>query len=277
MENSDSMIKNGNLKVTLKAENVTWFEFLHFSRFTNSLENGWNFKKYWKKRGLGALVDQGVAKPFITVWTENSLKRKADPTPRSKDFLLTRTISQRRQDTILSPASEIATMIEATLNTALWWNWNKHKSTTLGTHALLCYETPLAEVSEGQLKVDLLGFNQNSATIVELKQASNHADSPLMAFIEAICYGLQLVRCSKALRNELEDNGISAWQPTKVSLKIAAPENYWKHWLGNLSQLDEVEKSFGVILDAVNVGARKRDFFDVSCLMLRRDNLSFIE
>jgi hypothetical protein len=61
------------------------------------------------------------------------------------------------------------------------------------------YEVPLTGTKAGMLRVDLLGeIDGRQLAVVELKK-DDGGDSPFMAFIEAVCYGLQIIRCKAAL------------------------------------------------------------------------------
>src|SRR5437016_10081305 len=75
--------EKGNLDVTVKCEDVTWFSFLDFSRFTNHLNGGWNSNEYWRDRGLNSLK-----MGFIQKWTARSLSLRENltPRPRRQDF-----------------------------------------------------------------------------------------------------------------------------------------------------------------------------------------------
>jgi len=113
---------------------------------------------------------------------------------------------------------------------------------------LIGYEIPLAAESEGQLKIDLLGkgiTTERYVSIVELKQADNKNDSPLMALTEAICYGLQLGRCRKKLLAELKVEDFKI-----IRLILAAPSEYWSHW--EFKKHPDCSKKMNAIVESVS-------------------------
>ena len=107
-----------------------------------------------------------------------------------------------------------------------------------GKHGLwgtsIGYEIPLAAESDGQLKVDIFAIGKDAVSleIIELKRAENKCDSPLMALTEAICYGIQVVRCRDSLLVDLvqKEKLVSEEHFHRIRLVLAAPEAYWNHW-----------------------------------------------
>ncbi len=219
---TESIIKpNGNLSLQIMCSEVTWFKFLHASRAANSEQDGWNSKTWWNKRGLKLLTGDGEAKPFVTTWTESSL-RATEPIPRKADFML----SERHEAYLEGFRGAKDVPKEGTENHLNWqiFHWIKAEF----DHRLVTYELPLAGVSCGQLKADLVTFDRTGLVeIIELKRTgAKGADSPLMALVEAICYTLQLLRCWENLRAELPPEKISDSGIQKVNIVLAAP-NYW--------------------------------------------------
>lgn len=92
-ENESFITPKGELKISLDLKEVTWFEFLWFSRATPSPRGGWNSKSHWLERGVRRLADDGEA--FVTQWTKNSLQTKALPQPRGSAFMFDRLLSGR--------------------------------------------------------------------------------------------------------------------------------------------------------------------------------------
>src|SRR5207253_26236 len=99
------------------------------------------------------------------------------------------------------------------------------------------YEIPLAAESDGQLKVDILAIGQDKSSleIIELKKAKNKSDSPLMALTEAICYGIQAVRCQDYLVSDphLIEKSVFKAHFKSIRLILAAPNAYWISWNWN--------------------------------------------
>ena len=205
--------------ILLPSKAVTWFEFLAISRLTNSDYGGWNSKSYWLERGLNRLSTEIVYK-----WTENSLSEKALPKPRKRDFKLERAETAARLEAEQSGTkslmdSGINDLTENKLNAVL--HTKDHWPCAWGS--FLSYEVPLADESDGQLKIDLLGTGDKSLSIVELKQAKSPSNTPLMALIEALCYSIQIIRCKKNLPDKHQ-----AFE--RIRIIIAAPEAYWNQW-----------------------------------------------
>lgn len=222
---------DGGLTITIRPEEVTWFRFLQASRTTNSIGGGWNSKSNWKE-GLRSLGCE--AAKFISDWTRKSLATKKPPIPRESKFMFDRDLLKERGHLINKPrslrkADDLVEMSENEINAKLIYD---------NTHGLwrecIGYEIPLAAESEGQLKMDIfaIGKDQNSLVIIELKQAKNTGDSPMMALTEAICYGIQAIRCRDFLLKDpdLKKKAVSAEQFKRIRLILGAPEKYWKDW-----------------------------------------------
>ena len=251
MKNPDEsfITADGGLKVLLTPSDVTWFNFLEFSRATNSLRGGWNSKTHWGKRGVLTLSGD-----FLKQWTENSLRKHSLPRPRTDLFMLDRSASEDRSDLerALNPVEHAS---ENALNYALFRR-GLGKLKPLEGIDVLGYEIPLAEESDGQLRVDLFGVSSGGAAIeiIELKKANNTGDSPLLALTEAICYALQTLRCKKHLLKDKKLEG----QPNafaQINLMLLAPASYWRYW-GERDGLDRdgICKELQPIVKHVNDG-----------------------
>lgn len=221
--------KDGSLSIIVPGQKVTWFQFLQASRVTNSVNDGWNSKSYWFDRGLNLLPASTV-----DMWTRNSLDEDALPKPRKAEFKLKRKETMERSAAAIKGRDKMALKLKMTeneLNAVLFkinWPaaWGKAVS----------YEVPLADESDGQLKIDLIGYGADKSlgerfiSIIELKRADNTSDTPLMALTETICYAIQLVRCRKSFDGEFKRDD---WRTMR--LVLAAPETYWRNWSSNKS------------------------------------------
>lgn len=261
LSTTESIItSDGELKVYLEAGEVTWFDFLWFSRGTVSTDGGWNSKSHWRELGVQQLI--GTAAESLELWTKNSLEMTSLPRPRSGSFMLDREHSQSRCKLEQSFAEKrIEDAKENELSYALW-KGGLGKLKPLADTRLLGYEMPLAEDSGGQLKVDLFGISSggDAIEIIELKREKNHTDSPLIAFTEAICYALQTLRCKESLLGELnKDPELKVCEKAflRINLTILAPIKYWRYW-GHPpdAELDggEINEKLQIILERVNEG-----------------------
>jgi hypothetical protein len=259
--NSSFINSTGALSVQIPVDEVNWFDFLWFSRGSNSLHGGWNSKSHWRARGLDVLADPSAAE-FLSKWTAQSLLPTAKelPEPRSGSFMLDRDHSDRRQkleDAFLVRPSPLEQATENELSYALF-KGGFGKVQPLQDINLIGYEVPLAADSEGQLRVDLFGVSRagDAIEVVELKKAKNHSDSPLIALTEAICYGVQVLRCKKHLL-ECDELKNRAQAFSQIRLQVLAPADYWSYWCG-ADQVEQAVKSctdaFSQIIGAVNAG-----------------------
>ena len=237
---------NGGLKITLKPDEVTWFRFLQASRTTNSLAGGWNYNKYWQD----ALTELAKA-PFLGMWTKNSLNSQT-PAPRKETFMFDRELSEKRgllkKDRPLRKGENLDEMSENEINTRLYHdNENGLWGTNIG------YEIPLSAESDGQLKVDMLAITESGKMleIIELKQAGNTGDSPLMALTEAICYGIQVNRCGNELWEAIRAKNTAIAKFNAIRLILAAPKRYWEYW-GYWERGAEQVKMMKNIVDLAN-------------------------
>ncbi|GEM_PF-1687080 len=260
--NSDSMIsEEGSLTVSIPESKVTFFDLLFFSRMCRGEDGGWNFKSYWKNRGLDKIATpQQIA---VEKWTKRSL---AGPLPelRKQNFRFSRLTDVRiRAGTNLKLEAD-----EDALNTALF----QAGTLTFKDRKIMLrgYEIPLA--ANSKLVTDLLGHSSCDAIeVVELKQSSGK-DSPLMALIEAIVYGIQIVRLLRstpAFVSEFLDAATldpsvnrSSFSPRSINLTVLAPSGYWDYWIGKSDavQMDPgLQDSFQRIIQGVNGALEKGD------------------
>lgn len=265
---------DGSLQVTIPTKTVRWIDFLAHSRLVNSQKGGWDFKTTWKTDGLQQLFDA----EFLKQWTNTSLDdSKTYPRPRPNDFKLGREFTKERANAAASCDSRrIAYCSENSLNARLFQNYGIPPSgerTSCDANPfsgpLLAYEVPLCDDSDGQLKIDLLASDlvREQLEIIELKQAANRGNSPLMALVEGICYGLQLWRCRKAFRVESEGLVLPlkakefALKPAhfqKLNLTIAAPRQYWSHWECVGAEAEVVKGKMRGILTKLNQAEKLR-------------------
>ncbi|HEV7404404.1 MAG TPA: hypothetical protein VGO11_15800 [Chthoniobacteraceae bacterium] len=242
---------DGTLRVRLPAEEVSWFDFMYFSRATNSTHGGWDMKSHWRERGLQPLIDDNAT--FLPQWTKNSLQESGNylPTPRKSGFMFKREESERRSGLMFKT---VGTSSENELNYALFMKLLPGVPEV----ELLDYETPLCGDSEGQLKADLFGVSDNGKVleIIELKKANNHGDSPLFALTEAFCYALQTLRCGKALWKEFEQAhpGRLSESFDRIGLTLLAPAEYWSYWCDGSDQPGALEGELQKIVAQVNAG-----------------------
>lgn len=251
VERKASMIsKEGNISINIKSQDVTWFNFLQYSRVTNSNYGGWNSKSYWIERALKKLSDDD----FISKWTVNSIKSE-NPTPRKKDFMLNRKISGSR-DAILKKLSmgfDLDQCSENDINTFI----SQNPTNFFNDYEIIGYEIPLSDEKDGQLKIDLLSFNTKNKGIgiIELKQSISPSNSPLIALIELFCYGIQLLKCKSDISKEIiQSNGqyIEEHLFENINLIIAAPVTYWKYWGFEDIKKNEIKDDFNKLIEIVN-------------------------
>lgn len=253
MSTKESFFGNdGRLSVHIPAANVRWIDFLTYSRLLNSKQGGWDFKEHWETRGLGPLSE---ACGYLETWTQNSVNAQY-PKPRRGEFNFRRDMSARRVATANKAIDKVATCCEHALNGRLFQKYgieDPPDNSPFGETRLLGYEIPLCAEANEQFKVDLIGLD-TCVTLIELKQAGNKSDSPLLALVELICYALQLKRCEQYLRCEMPTLTEGHFQ--NVRLIIAAPEGYWHHWLTEENQKKSVRGRMEKIMAAVNTATK---------------------
>jgi hypothetical protein len=180
----------------------------------------------------------------------NSLKNDALPAPRKRlDFRFDR---KWERDHLLQRAPDLDRHSENWLNAVLF---KEHLcNTPLSWGKLVGYEIPLADETQGQLKVDLVGVgkegNRTFFSLVELKRARNKTDSPLMALIEVICYAIQIIRSRDFLIQDLRlaaEGLCSRHDFREIRMVLAAPDKYWRNWI-----LQEHVRKMGRIVTLVN-------------------------
>lgn len=261
---ADSIIKpDGNLNISIQAYKVTWFKILEISRVTNSEDGGWNFVSDWRSRGLD-VISNLASVGTLSQWTIESLFENEARLPRNKSFQLNRDLSVNRGN-LSATKTTFHIVSENSLNFALFSMREFHGINLLG------YEIPLTNAQKGQLKIDLFGMGSDeSLQIIEIKDADG-GDSPLMAFIELVCYGIQILRSKQYLMKEAFSKGdgcppciFSEHCFEQIGLNMAAPQDYWKKWLREprsrkqLSQetLEEKKSKLSVIfqniIDSIN-------------------------
>ncbi|WCL48886.1 hypothetical protein [Leptospira sp. GIMC2001] len=220
----------GNLVVNIKEKDMNWGEFMYYSRHTNSNYGGWNNKSHWMK-----MVDFLSGKEeILKIYTEQSFSKPMRDVRKEK-FMLDREDSEQRKNVSNSNISDID---ENSLSYRLFsslGNESKKEIRPLG------YEIPLSSESDGQLKIDILGYNQSEKAleIIELKKGKNQTDSPFFAYIEALCYGIQLFHCQENIRKEMEN--LQDVNFDNINLTIAAPEVYYTYWKEDGS-IDKIKK-----------------------------------
>lgn len=216
---------DGSLFVKVPAQEASWYRFLAASRTAVSTHGGWNSKSYWRIRAVERLTRDPAV---IRQWTRNSLTEN-EPKPRRKDFRLSREMSEERAGVRSGMNDQSENWINATLFERHSSKWDKR---FMGDVRFFGYEIPLGGEKARMLRIDLLGeIGNTELAVVELKRGKG-SDSPLMAFAEAVCYGLQLIRCKNDLIPELKAIGVDWDGARPVHLILAAPETYWKSWIG---------------------------------------------
>lgn len=274
---AESIIQSdGSLRIILRHENVSWFDFLGYSRTSRARDSGWNSQRYWIPRGLDVL-SRNISST-VSHWTENSLAPEAKPLPREGKFMLDRTHTLAR---LALP--EIETVEVVSENALSFHTFKKYFAASgnerlLGKINLIGYEVPLGRTKTGQLKVDLLGVSSEpvlALEVIELKNADNTGDSPLMALTEAVCYALQILRCKDALLRELRVSRPAETEMIfrKINLHLMAPERYWNLWLPEPSR-PAIEAALKQIVDGVNAGINASPHSSASTLTISFGNIS---
>lgn len=229
----ESIIRpDGGIAVAWEAKHVTWHVVLQTARETNATNGGWNHQSRWVTHGLKVMAS---IPSELQMWTQNSLKVGVQPLPREADFQLElrelKAKGGERGGTKRMAAANNKLGIkfypkkpEDRLN---WWLFM-----ALRRKRCLTYELPLCAESEGLLRADLVHFvpANGLVEIIELKkelgkEGGDDRDSPLMALVEAICYGLQLLRCWTALQAELKQHlKVEPFELKNLHLILAAPD-----------------------------------------------------
>ena len=116
-------------------------------------------------------------------------------------------------------------------------------------------------------------FTKNALSIIELKNARNHHCSPLLMLSQAICYGLQALRCKNLLTNAFPE--LKEW-PGTVELVLAAPRSYWGYWEcleGDGNGLShELTNAFQKIINQVNSTKDQMPAFVLRTFVLNADH-----
>ena len=124
------------------------------------------------------------------------------------------------------------------------------------------------------LKVDIIAIEESNCSleIIELKQANNTSDSPLMALTEAICYGIQAVRCREHLLKASGIKGVSEKYFNSIRLLLAAPRQYWEYWKGDKEKMvDPMEYIVNQVNEALP--AKTQLVFDKQSICVLEDCL----
>jgi hypothetical protein len=66
-----------------------------------------------------------------------------------------------------------------------------------------------------------------------------------MAMTEAICYGIQAVRCRDYLLPVLEEKSVSMEHFETIRLILAAPQAYWEYWKWADALVEPMERIIG--------------------------------
>jgi hypothetical protein len=259
MSKRSIVLPNGGISVAWEKEAVTWHIVLQTARTTNADNGGWNRKSRWNEHGLKVMAS---IPQELQTWTTNSLKEKAQPLPREAEFqlelreLVAKSGTRGGEKKIPQEPEQFGIKFypkkpEDRLN---WWLYMAHR------HAKkLTFELPLCADADGLLRADLVHFVPESALveIIELKKGlgkdqNDSRDSPLMALAEAICYGLQLLRCWEALKPELQQHlKVEPFEIKHLHLILAAPD-FGQNCSGNGNNLTlDHQRDLRAIVSAV--------------------------
>ncbi len=248
------------------AEVKSWFDLKKTAKCSAKCE-GWNSKTYWITRGLDKITSNSIIS-----WTKKSLLRDTIPLPRKNDFRFeNRVNAESRGETEEGPTNEAGI------------NWNLFDFMRKRSHNLTdkscpsfipVYEFPLVAGRKGQLLSDFILFSKNNTTghslveLVELKRESAN-DTPLMAFAEAVCYIIQLLRCwelpgfqseLKTVLNKATHDDVIRY-PDRINLVLAAPQKYWQNCMPNdefKQNESAIKKRFDEIIQGVNGVVNKK-------------------
>jgi hypothetical protein len=243
---TESIIKsNGDIQITIPKDKVIWQDVLKTGRFERSTSGGWNSKTHWRKRGLDILMNIGSS--VLKTWTKNSLNEKSSPEIREdRDFR----IEERKDALTKNKRGSAGEPSEGSENNFNWelskylWRQSKRWNSFISP-----YELPLTGTQSDQLHSDIVVFDESKSLIeiIELKQAGNQKDSPLMAFTEGICYTLQLLRNWAGIKGELMKFGHTMESLENINIIIAAPKGYWEHWAKSDKIKTEILEKFNDI------------------------------
>jgi len=224
-------------------EEETWFSILSRSRDTkvNSKSGAWDSKTHWITRGLDKCLNSNIVKTC----TQESLIGD-NHSPRENLFKLNREhTSEDRKKYSNQGITDIDIMREDHINTILFNNYQENK--TFNDYNILTYEFPLGSKRGNELLVDLLSINKSDKKIglIELKKASNEDNSPLLALVELICYGIQFIKSKEFIQSEMEKLDDEYFN--RIGLFLVAPEKYWGYW-----KIDTIKNRLEDIVTAVN-------------------------
>jgi len=216
----------------------TWQIVLQEGRNTKSPDGGWNYKRYWIDRGL----EEMLPKNHFVEWTYNSLKTED---AREKSFQ----IADRIKALECGERGKDGTPTKETENE---FNWKLSKY--LHKHQyIFTYELPLKSSRENQLIADvaMFGAESHQVEICELKIGDNNKDSPLLAFVELMCYATELTKCWDDLSKELPH----PFDLRVMNLIIAAPTVYWEYWFDEEYSHGWNYRNFEHALNSIAVGS----------------------
>lgn len=223
-------------------ENETWFSILSRSRDTNinSKNGAWDSPTHWIERGLDKCLNSNMVKTC----TQKSLIGD-NHSPRESMFKLNREHTSDRDKYSKQGITDIDAMREDWINTILFDSY--HDKIKFNGYNILTYEFPLGSQRGNELLVDLLSINKLDKKIglIELKQANNKNNSPLLALVELICYGIQFIKSQEFILKEMKELDNEYFN--RIGLFMVAPEKYWKYW-----QIDTIKNRIEDIVTAVN-------------------------
>jgi hypothetical protein len=262
---------DGSLLLRIKRDRATWFSVLAASRVPNSLQGGWNFQSLWKQHGLVRMKELSC-RGAVEEWTRNSLKSGEDPPVRRANFRFNPEMSETRK-------SRKSSLSENALSTLLYLAYSGRGDIDAlyqDDVRFVGYEVPLVEERRGMLRIDLLGVTRTAdIAIVELKRRNSH-DSPLMAFVEAVCYAIQFLRCGEPLLAELRSaTGVALLldRSEHVHVRIAAPEPYWASWTDDHTGMafrDDISDVLGPVNKVLEEKGHARVKLEIDALPVKR-------
>jgi hypothetical protein len=137
---------------------------------------------------------------------------------------------------------------------------------------LLDYQCPLKSVraDKGVGKIDLVGINEQSLALVELK-TKDSKENPRVALLEILTYGA-IVRDPKNFEKINKEIVKNTWNPKScngVHHIILAPQEYWKRW--SEKRPKERWNKFCGLCTALRDSPHK---FDIQCLAFKDQDLN---
>ena len=253
--------ENGRISIDLDVTLANWFAFLRLSRDLNSNQGGWdnvNGRSNWVK------ATGSIGREIASEWTKNSLADEPSyaPEPRlSKFHLGMRPNFQNNHDrargelTKMNPEDRFKFRI-----------FNEYCGKDDPQYRMIGYEVPLYKTMESKRRIDLVGLDyENHLHIYELKisTAKGNSNSPLMALVEAIGYGIQFLRCIKnttcTFEQELRKKSDCVMDKKRIILHIVANVKYWNYWLKK-GESQSALVQFNEIVEGINNAVKKAGF-----------------